>query len=54
MNNKINRIVNCESANLNKTRNASIEQVEAIRKLKRNGKFERTGESYESRRVTGL
>ena len=27
MNNKINRIVNCETANLNKTINASIEQV---------------------------
>ena len=44
MNNKINRIVNCESANLNKTINASIEQVEAIRKLKRNGKFEKMDE----------
>ena len=40
MNNKINRIVNCESANLNKTINASIEQIEAIKKLKKNHKFE--------------
>lgn len=40
MRNKINRIVNCESANLNKTMNASIEQIEAINKLKRNKKFE--------------
>ena len=40
MNNKINRIVNCETANLNKTINASIEQIEAIRKLKSTGKFE--------------
>ena len=32
MNNKINRIVNCETANLNKTINASIEQIEAIKK----------------------
>ena len=39
MNNKINRIVNCETANLNKTINASIEQIEAIRKLQKNGKF---------------
>ena len=30
MNNKINRIVNCETANLNKTINASIEQIEAM------------------------
>lgn len=44
MNNKINRIVNCETANLNKTINASIEQVEAIRKLKNSGKFEKMDE----------
>lgn len=44
MNNKINRIVNCETANLNKTINASIEQVEAIRKLKSSGKFEKMDE----------
>jgi len=41
MNNKINRIVNCETANLNKTINASIEQIEAIRKLKKSGNFEK-------------
>ncbi len=41
MNNKINRIVNCETANLNKTINASIEQIEAIRKLKDTRKFEK-------------
>lgn len=40
MRNKINRIVNCEGANLNKTMNASIEQIEAINKLKKNNKFE--------------
>ena len=40
MRNKINRIVNCEEANLNKTMNASIEQIEAINKLKKKGKFE--------------
>ena len=45
MNNKINRIVNCESANLNKTINASIEQIEAIKKLKKNRKFENLSES---------
>lgn len=39
MNNKVNRLVNCKAANLNKTLNASINQVEAIRKLKQNGKF---------------
>lgn len=44
MNNKINRIVNCETANLNKTINASIEQIEAIKKLKKNKKFEQLDE----------
>lgn len=44
MNNKINRIVNCETANLNKTINASIEQIEAIRKLKNTGNFEKMGQ----------
>ena len=41
MNNKINRLVNCEGANLNKVLNASIEQINAIKKLKQNGKFEK-------------
>ena len=45
MNNKINRIVNCETANLNKTINASIEQIEAIKKLKTKKKFETMDES---------
>ena len=45
MNNKINRIVNCETANLNKTINASIEQIEAIKRLKENKKFEKMDES---------
>ena len=44
MNNKINRIVNCESANLSKTINASIEQIEAIKKLKKKHKFEKMSE----------
>ena len=39
MNNKINRLVNCKTANLNKTLNASVEQINAIKKLKENGGF---------------
>lgn len=39
MRGKVNRIVNCESANLNKTINASIEQIAAIKKLQENKKF---------------
>ena len=41
MRNKINRMVNCESANLNKTMNASIEQIEAINKLQNSGKLKK-------------
>lgn len=44
MNNKINRIVNCETANLNKTINASIEQIEAIKKLRESKKFNKLDE----------
>lgn len=39
--NNINRLVNCETANLNKTVNASVKQIEDINKLKRNKKFEK-------------
>ena len=39
MNGKVNRIVNCQTANLNKTLNASIEQVEAIKKIQKANKF---------------
>mgnify|MGYP003373237195 CR=1 FL=1 len=39
MRGKVNRIVNCKTANLNKTINASVEQIEAIRKLKKKNKF---------------
>lgn len=39
MRNNVNRIVNCETANLSKTVNAAVKQIEAIKKLKENGKF---------------
>ena len=41
MRGKVNRLVNCKAANLNKTLNASVEQIDAIKKLKENGKFEK-------------
>ena len=47
MNNKINRLVNCKSANLNKTLNASIEQINAIKKLKEKGTFNKIDESLQ-------
>lgn len=39
MRGKVNRIVNCQTANLNKTINASVEQIDAIRKLQKCHKF---------------
>ena len=39
MRGKVNRLVNCETANLNKTINAAIEQIEAIEKLQKEGNF---------------
>ncbi|MBR0491460.1 MAG: DNA-binding protein WhiA [Clostridia bacterium] len=39
MRGKVNRLVNCKSANLNKTINASVEQINAIKKLQANKKF---------------
>lgn len=38
--NNINRLVNCETANLNKTINASVQQIEAIKNIKKHKKFE--------------
>ena len=47
MNNKVNRLVNCKSANLNKTINASIEQINAIKKLKKSGKYKKIDSSLQ-------
>lgn len=43
--NNINRLVNCETANLNKTINAAVKQIEDIKNLKKNKKFESLPES---------
>lgn len=40
MRNNVNRIVNCETANLNKTINAALEQIDAINFLKKIKKFD--------------
>ena len=45
MKGKVNRLVNCETANLNKTINASIEQISAIRKLQDTGKFNKLNDN---------
>ena len=44
MRSKVNRLVNCETANLTKTINAAVEQIEAIKKLKEQGKFGKLNE----------
>ena len=45
MRGRVNRLVNCETANLNKTINASVEQISAIRKLQKTGKFKNLDEN---------
>lgn len=40
MKNNINRKVNCETANLSKTIHAAVKQIEAIKKLQKQGTFE--------------
>lgn len=39
MRNNVNRLVNCETANLNKTINASLKQIEDIKFIKKMNKF---------------
>ncbi len=38
--NNVNRLVNCETANLNKTISTAVKQIEDIKKLKKSKKFE--------------
>lgn len=45
MRNNVNRIVNCETANLNKTINAALKQIEDIKLLKKLNKFENLSEN---------
>lgn len=45
MRGRVNRLVNCETANLNKTINASVEQIEAIKKLQENHQFNKLNEN---------
>lgn len=45
MNNKVNRLVNCETANLNKTINAAVSQIEAIEYLQKTNQLEKLEDS---------
>ena len=39
MRNNVNRLVNCETANLTKTVGAAVKQIDAIKRIKEEGKF---------------
>lgn len=43
--NNVNRLVNCETANLNKTINAAVEQVNAIKYLKEKKQFDKLNDN---------
>ena len=45
--NNVNRIVNCETANLSKTIDAALKQINAINKLKENGIFNKLPENLQ-------
>ena len=45
MRNNVNRIVNCETANLSKTVTAALKQIDAINVIKASGKFNALSES---------
>ncbi len=45
MRNNINRIVNCETANLSKTVDAAVKQIEAIEKIKKKGQFSKLSDN---------
>ncbi len=44
MRNKVNRLVNCETANLNKTISSSVKQIEDIKLIKNRKKFDKLTE----------
>lgn len=43
--NNINRLVNCETANINKTINAAVKQIESIKKLKKTKEFNKLSDN---------
>ncbi len=45
--NNVNRKVNCETANLNKTVNSAVKQIEAIKLLEKSGKLEELSEGIQ-------
>ena len=54
MRGKVNRLVNCKTANLNKTINASIQQIAAIRKLQETGNFRKLDDNLKEMAILRL
>ena len=54
MKNNINRKVNCETANLSKTINAAVKQIDAIKKLQQNKKFDKLSDNLKEIAVLRL
>lgn len=54
MKNNINRQVNCETANLTRTINAAVKQIEKIKELQKNGKFEKLPKELKEIALTRL
>ena len=54
MKNNVNRKVNCETANLSKTVNAAVRQIEAIKNLQKAGKFENLSDNLKEIAVLRL
>ena len=54
MRGKVNRLVNCETANITKTINASIMQIEAIKKLQKEHQFNKLDESLKEVAIARL
>ena len=54
INNKVNRLVNCETANLNKTINAAVEQIEAIKHLQKVNAFDKLNDNLKEIAIVRL
>ena len=54
MNNKVNRLVNCETANLNKTINAAVSQIEAIHYLQKINAFDKLDDNLKEIAIVRL
>lgn len=51
MRNQVNRVVNCDTANINKTVNAALPQIHAISVLRKSGRFDKLPQSLKETAV---